>query len=74
VGRIIGMIFGGVSAFNGIAILTTSECQTVSFAGKGSRVAVAQCFSDSSGALPGWLAGFGMILVGGLIGLVSLKR
>ena len=73
-GRIIGMIFGGISIFNGIAILTTSDCQSVSFAGKGSRVAVAQCFADSSGALPGWLAGFGMIVVGGVIGLIAVKR
>ena len=73
-GRIIGIVFGGVSVFNGIAILTTSDCQTVSFAGKGSRVAVAQCFADSGGALPGWLAGIGMIVVGGTIGLVAVKR
>ena len=73
-GRIIGLILGGISAFNGIAILTASECGSVSFDGQGSRVAVAQCFADSSGALPAWLAGIGMVLLGVVIGVVAIKR
>ena len=73
-GRIIGMIFGGISIFNGMAILTTSECESVSFDGQGGRVAVAQCFADSSGALPAWLAGVGMVLLGLVIGVVAIKR
>ena len=73
-GRIIGLILGAVSAFNGIAILTASECESVSFDGRGSRVAVAQCFADSSGALPAWLAGVGMVLLGIVIAVVAIKR
>jgi hypothetical protein len=73
-GRVIGLILGGVAAFNGIAILTASECESVSFDGQGSRVAVAQCFADSSGALPAWLAGVGMVLLGVAIGAFVLKR
>ena len=73
-GRIIGLILGGVAAFNGIAILAASDCESVSFDGQGSRVAVAQCFADSSGALPAWLAGVGMVLLGIVIGVVAIKR
>jgi hypothetical protein len=35
---------------------------------------VAQCFADSSGALPAWLAGVGMVLLGVAIGAFVLKR
>ncbi len=73
-GRIIGLILGGVAAFNGIAILTASDCESVSFDGQGSRVAVVQCFADSSGALPAWLAGVGMLLVGGFIAFIGVNR
>jgi hypothetical protein len=73
-GRITGLILGGVAAFNGIAILAASDCESVSFDGRGSRVAVAQCFADSSGALPAWLAGVGMVLIGGAIAFIGFKR
>ena len=73
-GRIVGLILGGVAAFNGIAILVASDCESVSFDGQGSRVAVAQCFADSSGALPAWLAGVGMLLIGGFIAFIGIKR
>ena len=73
-GRIIGLILGGVAAFNGIASLAASDCERVSFDGQGSRVAVAQCFADSSGALPAWLAGVGMVLIGGAIAFIGFKR
>ena len=33
-GRIIGLILGGVAAFNGIAILVASDCESVSFDGQ----------------------------------------
>lgn len=72
--RLIGLILGGITAFNGIAILTANECESVSFDGQGSRVAVAQCFADSSGALPAWFAGFGMLSIGGFIAFIGLKR
>lgn len=73
-GRIIGFILGCIAAFNGVAILTASECKSVSFDGQGGRVAVAQCFADSSGALPAWLAGLGMVVLGVVIGVVAIKR
>ena len=73
-GKILFIIFGSVSIFNGIAILSASDCQSVSFDGQGSRVAAAQCFADSSGALPAWLAGVGMVLLGIVIGVVAIKR
>jgi hypothetical protein len=73
-GKIIGIILGGVAIFNGFAILGADNCQSVSFDGQGSRVAVAQCFADSSGAIPAWLAGIGMIVVGGVIGLIAVKK
>ena len=71
--KLIGLILGGVAALNGVALLAAEDCQTVSFDGQGSRVAIAQCFSDSSGALPGWLAGLGMVVVGVLIATFSLR-
>ena len=71
--KLIGLILGSVSAFNGVALLVAKDCQSVSFDGQGSRVAIAQCFADSSGALPGWLAGLGMVVVGVLIAAFSFR-
>jgi len=64
-GRLVGLVFGLIAIVNGLRVLFASNCSSVSFgSGGGSRVAIAQCFSDSSGAIPSWLAGIGMILVG----------
>ena len=71
--KLIGLVLGGVAIFNGFAVLAADDCQTVSFDGQGSRVAIAQCFADSSGALPGWLAGLGMVVVGVLIAAFSFR-
>ena len=71
--KLIGLILGGVAAFNGVALLVAEDCETVSFDGQVSRVAIAQCFADSSGALPGWLAGAGMVVVGVLIATFSFR-
>jgi len=73
-GKLVGLVLGAVAIFNGFAVLAAKDCQSVSFDGQGSRVAVAQCFADSTGAIPGWLAGVGMIMVGALIGLFSFRR
>ena len=73
-GKIISIILGSVTIFNGFAILGASNCQSVSFDGQGSRVAVAQCFADSSGVLPAWVAGLGMVLVGGFVIFIGIKR
>ena len=71
--KLIGLILGGVAAFNGVALLIAENCETVSFDGQGSRVAIAQCFADSSGALPSWLAGVGMMVVGVVIAAISFR-
>jgi hypothetical protein len=72
--RIIGLAFGGFAVFNGLKVLAANNCESISFDGQGGRVAIAQCFADNSGALPAWLAGIGMILVGGIVGLLAIKR
>lgn len=68
------LVLGLVSILNGFAILGASNCQSVSFDGQGSRVAAAQCFADSRGALPAWMAGTGMVLIGCLVILMGIKR
>ena len=74
-GKIIGSILGLVAIVNGFGILTDSNCDSVSFGGNGGgRVMVATCFLDGSGALPGSVAGLGMIVLGGLITFVSIKK
>lgn len=72
--KVIAIIFGSVSIFNGFAILGATDCKSVSFDGQGSRVAVAQCFADSSGVLPAWMAGIGMVLIGGFVIYIGIKR
>lgn len=72
--KVISVIFGLISIFNGFAVLGASDCQSVSFDGQGSRVAAVQCFADSSGVLPAWMAGVGMVLIGVLIIFISVKR
>jgi hypothetical protein len=74
-GKIIGAILGLVAIINGISVLTDSNCDSVSFGGQGGgRVMVANCFTDGSGAIPSSVAGLGMIVLGGLIALFSLKQ
>jgi hypothetical protein len=73
-GKLVGLVLGAVAIFNGFAVLAAEDCQSVSFDGQGSRVAVAQCFADSSGALPAWMAGLGMVLIGGFVILMGVKR
>jgi hypothetical protein len=72
--RLLGLAIAGFGAFTGIEILRAEDCQSVSFDGQGGRIAVAQCFADSSGALPAWLAGGGLIALGVLIGLALIRR
>jgi hypothetical protein len=74
-GKIIGMILGGIAAFNGIGILSSDTCQSVSFSGEGGgRVMAAQCFADNSGAIPGTVAGLGLVVIGGAIAAFSFLR
>lgn len=73
-GKIIGAILGLVAIINGIGVLTDSNCDSVSFGGKGGgRVMVANCFSDGNGAIPGSVAGLGMIVLGGHIAFFRLS-
>ena len=74
-GKLIGAILGLVAIINGFGVLTDSNCNSVSFGGQGGgRVMVANCFSDSSGAIPASVAGLGMIVLGGLIAFLSVKQ
>ena len=73
-GRIIGIILGIIAIVNGFGILADDECNTVSFGGRGGRVIVATCFSDSSGVMPGAVAGLGMIVLGAAVAYFSVKR
>jgi hypothetical protein len=74
-GKIIGSILGLLAIINGFSILTDKSCDSVSFGGQGGgRVMVATCFQDGSGALPGSVAGLGMIVLGGLIAFFSIKN
>jgi hypothetical protein len=66
--RIVGLVLGIVAIVNGLGIIVSSDCKTVSFGAQGGgRVMVATCFGDDSGALPGPVAGLGMVLLGGAI-------
>jgi len=74
-GRIIGLILGIVGIVNGLGVVFDDECKSVSFGGQGGgRVLVATCFADSSGALPGAVAGLGMALLGAVIIVFSVRR
>ena len=75
VGRLIGLVLGGVAIVNGLGVLFDDECNSVSFGGQGGgRVLVATCFGDSSGALPGFVAGLGMALLGAAIVVFSVRK
>jgi hypothetical protein len=74
-GRLIGLVLGGLAIVNGLGVLFDEACNSVSFGGQGGgRVLVATCFGDSSGALPGFVAGLGMALLGAVIVVVSVRR
>lgn len=59
--RLLPLVAAGLFAITGFNVLGTEGCESVSFDYRGARVFSVQCFSDSSGALPADLAGFGMI-------------
>lgn len=74
-GRIIGVIVGIVAIVNGFGILTNDNCESVSFGGRGGgRVVAAMCYGDGSGALPGFVAGLGMLFVGLAIIALSIRK
>lgn len=74
-GRIIGLVLGAVAIVNGLGVVFDGECDSVSFGGQGGgRVLMATCFSDSSGALPGAVAGLGMALLGGVMIVFSIRK
>jgi hypothetical protein len=66
-GKWILVVVGGISALTGISVLTNSECRSISFDGQGGRAASVQCFETNEGALPGPVAGLGILLFGGLV-------
>lgn len=71
--KLLALIVAGFAVVTGIRILADSDCSSVSFDGQGGRVAVANCYADSSGALPGGIAGGGLILIGILVFLFILR-
>lgn len=71
--RLIGLVAAVLAVVNGIGILTADNCKSISFDGEaGGRVMAAVCYPDSQGALPAWLAGLGLILLGIVVGLIAL--
>lgn len=72
--RLIGLVAAGFGIFTGFSIVRAEDCASVSFDSQGSRAAVAQCFADSSGAVPSWLAGYGLIALGLIIGIALIRR
>jgi len=72
--RIILVIISVLLLINGIGILTSANCSTVSFDGEGGgRVVTALCYPDNQGALPAWLAATGMILIAITLAFFAVK-
>lgn len=72
--RVIIVAAGGFATLTGVRVLTSPDCDTVSFDGQGGRVAVLVCSADDSGVLPGAAAGMGLIVLGGAAIWFALRR
>lgn len=71
--RLLPLVAAVLFVVNGCGVLTADECASVSFDGEaGGRVMAAVCYPDAQGALPAWVAGLGMIVIGVIIGLFVL--
>jgi hypothetical protein len=65
---LIGLALGIFSIVNGFRVLFAADCATVSFSRAGGRtMAAMQCYADNGGAVPAWLAGLGVILLGFIV-------
>ena len=71
--RLVGLVAAVLAVVNGIGILTADNCMSISFDGEaGGRVMAAVCYPDSQGALPAWIAGLGLIVVGLVVGFIAI--
>ena len=72
--RIFFVVAGGLALLTGFRVLAETNCNSVSFDGKGGRVATVVCSADDSGAVPAGLAGIGLIALGGGVVWLGLRR
>jgi len=71
--RLVGLVAAVLAVVNGIGILTADNCKSISFDGEaGGRVMAAVCYPDSQGALPAWIAGIGLVLIGVVVGFIAI--
>ena len=72
--KIFGLVAAGAVAVQGIGLLRADECESVSFRGQGKAVAILQCFADDSGAIASSPIAFGLIVLGVVLAVFTLKR
>ena len=71
--RLVGLVAAVLAVVNGIGILSADNCKSISFDGEaGGRVMAAACYPDSQGALPAWIAGIGLVLIGVVVGFIAI--
>lgn len=71
----LSLLVGTLAVVNGFRILLTDDCKSISFDSVGGRrVAAVQCIADDSGALPAWLVGSGLVVLGVLVLVAALMR
>lgn len=71
---LLALIGGSTFVFNGLGVLFDPNCDTVSFGG--GRVVQVTCHQAggiATGALPGGIAGFGMVLFGSFLIYVAWR-
>ena len=71
--RLLALVGSLLFFINGVGILSTDSCRTVSLDGEGGgRVMTAVCYSDAQGAIPAWIAAVVMVVIGGLLARFAL--
>lgn len=72
--KLVALVVAGFAVVNGFRVLFADDCSSVSFRTVGGRYASSlQCYADGSGGVPGWLAGVGLILFGGLVLAIGFR-
>ena len=72
--KIFGLVAAVAVAVQGIGLLRADECESVSFRGQGKGVAILQCFADDSGAIASSPIAIGLIVLGVVLAVFTLKR
>ena len=72
--KIFGVAAAIAVAIQGLGLLRADECESVSFRGQGKAVAILQCFADDSGAIASNPIGIGLIVLGVVLAVLTLKR